>query len=150
MLLLKLCDCQILSVYLTQTSKNLLFWKKIDIAYGMTLGLICGWTWYQYNEDSKLDPQQARRRGVLGVRSNPLWNSIVVNEPPLKWMNSPLWSKRTPPPQKKKRPQLKSVLKILFSKKKHPQFGKKISFLKKTNTLWKTSATRLHRVLLYT
>ena len=77
---------------------------------------------------------------VLGVRSNPLWNSIVVNEPPLKWMNSPLWSKQPPPP--KKSPQLKKSSKFSFLKKR-PQFGKKISFLKKTNPLWKTSATRL-------
>ena len=75
-------------------------------------------------------PRRVGGGGVLGVRSNPLWNSIVVNEPPLKRMNSPLLSKRTPPPPKK-RPQLKNVLKILFSKKNVLSSEKKFSFLKK-------------------
>ena len=89
---------------------------------------------------------QARRRGGSG-------GSV---EPPLKFYSSertPFEAneltpfKQTNPPPKKNRPQLKNVLKILFSKKKKKTSSvrKKILFSKKkkTSSLWKTSATRL-------
>ena len=40
------CNCQIRSVYLTQTSKNLLFWKKLS------LHMIWHWAWYVLGPDT--------------------------------------------------------------------------------------------------
>ena len=101
--------------------------------------------WWQY-------PSWLCRRvggGVLGVRLNPLWNSIVVIEPPLKLMNSSLWSKRTPPVGYSKHFQQATFF-FLFSSKGPIALWNAVTNAERvraeytyTNPLWKTSATRL-------